>query len=457
MTLSCCLVASAPAPVALDAIARACSPRVEPHGDRAVIFDAAGLARAVGAPPAIAAAVLQLAVTHGLEAARVALAGTPVAAWLLAQARPGVTVVHAGEDASALAPLPLECLATLHAPGARLLPEPDDDAPDRLAILRRWGLCTLGDFARLSRADVRARLGLAGVRWHQAANGEPIAPLVPEAPAARFVDRLDLEWPIDGLEPLSFVLARLCESLSALLERADRGAVEIALRLGLVSRETHERVLNLPAPMRDARVLRTLLLLDLESHGPPAAIDWVEIEAGVAPGAILQASLLSRALPSPEDMATLLARLRALVGESRVGAPALVDSHDDRVVALTAFVVNDSAASSRQRRTSPSIDRMPADSPPGPRTMLRRFRLPLAARVETDRGAPVRVDPAARGLPGGRVLACAGPWRSSGRWWALDGTDWNRDAWDVELADGSVYRIARDRTTRHWVVEAVID
>ena len=104
--------------------------------------------------------------------------------------------------------------------------------------------------------------------------------------------------PIDGLEPLSFVLARLCESLSVSLERADRGAVEVTLRLRLVTRAVHERALHLPAPIRDARVLRTLLLLDLESHPPPAAIDWVEIEVGVAPGAIIQGSLLARALPS---------------------------------------------------------------------------------------------------------------------------------------------------------------
>jgi len=72
-------------------------------------------------------------------------------------------------------------------------------------------------------------------------------------------------------------------------------------------------------------------------------------------------------------------------------------------------------------------------------------------------GAPVRVDPAARGLAGGRVLACAGPWRTSGRWWALDMSGWDRDEWDVELADGGVYRLAKDRATSQWVIEGVVD
>jgi hypothetical protein len=112
---------------------------------------------------------------------------------------------------------------------------------------------------------------------HQAACGEPIASFVPAGEPVRFVERLELEYAIEGLEPLSFVLARLCESLSASLERADRGAVEVRLRLRLVTRAVHERTLHLPAPLRDARVVRTLILLDLESHPPPAAIDWVEV------------------------------------------------------------------------------------------------------------------------------------------------------------------------------------
>ncbi len=340
--------------------------------------------------------------------------------------------------------------------------------PDLLAILARWGLRTLGDLARLPRADVHARLGPIGVVLHQAACGEPIASFVPAGDAVRFVERLELEYAIEGLEPLSFVLARLCESLSASLERADRGAVEVQLRLRLVTRAVHERTLHLPAPLRDARVLRTLILLDLESHPPPAAIDWVEVEAGVVPGAIAQGSLLARALPSAADLATLLARLRALAGESRVGAPALVDTHDPRGLAMSAFQVVPGFRSSgvpkfagqRQKIAIRQFQNPGTSEPRNPGTTrigFRRFRLPIAARVVMHGGAPVRVDPAARGLAGGRVLACAGPWRTSGRWWALDRSDWDRDEWDVELADGGLYRLAKDRATSQWVIEGVVD
>jgi hypothetical protein len=127
------------------------------------------------------------------------------------------------------------------------------------------------------------------------------------------------------------VLARLMEPLSAHLERRDRGAAVLHVRLHLVkrdgvTREVHERSLQLPAPMRDARTLRTLALLDLESHPPTAAIDRVVVAVDPTPGRVIQFSLLTRPLPSPEQLSTLMARLTALMGEDRCGSAVTVDS-----------------------------------------------------------------------------------------------------------------------------------
>jgi hypothetical protein len=58
------------------------------------------------------------------------------------------------------------------------------------------------------------------------------------------------------------------------------------------------------------------------------------------------------------------------------------------------------------------------------------------------------------GLAFGRVEMSAGPWRTSGDWWA-DG--WRRDEWDVALDDGSVCRIYRDHGTSAWFMDAVVD
>jgi protein ImuB len=484
--LICCLVGEGVAvPGALEAVARACSPRVEPHGDAAVLFDASGLTRALGAPAAIAADVCLMAAARGARV-RVALAGSSTTAWLLAHARPGISLVAAGEDRAALAALPLRALAALpgiaaaagpaprrrqaaRARNFRAAPGPQTTRPPArepgpalagvLATLDRWGIVTVGDIARLARADLHARFGETGVRLHQAAHGEDAGPLVPDAEATRFLDRIDLEWPIEGIEPLSFVLARACETLCGALARADRGAVGVTTRLRLVTRAGHERRLQWPAPMRDARVLRTLILLDLESHPPGAAIDAVEIEFEVAPGRIVQGSLLARSLPSPETLSTLLARLGALMGESRVGAPAVQDTHDERVAAMETFQVK---AESRRvvGQTPASADPLavaPGVEPAAARACLRRFRLPLAVRVTVERGVPVDLLPRARGESGGRIRIAAGPWRTSGRWWARDRTRWDRDEWDVALADGRLYRLAHDRHTGLWEIDGILD
>jgi protein ImuB len=452
------------------------------------MFDASGLAGVIGPPPKIVDEVRRLAAAEGLVV-RAAMAGTMSAAWLLAHASTPAVVIEPGAETAALAALPLSLLRTLPVsvgsswskPAAarrsgrvarpesrhyRLAPGPprasvavvEAGVDDTLAILARWGLSTLGDFARLPRADVRTRLGASGVRLHQAACGEDDTPLVPAGEQPAFSARVELDWPIDGLEPLSFVLARACESLSVRLEQADRGAVSLTTRLRLVTRETHVRTLDLPAPMRDARVLRTLILLDLESHPPGAAIDAIALELGVTPGRIEQGSLLDRTLPSPEETSTLLARLTALAGHARVGSPVLVDSYDDRAVAVSSFQV---PADSRIRRRGTAAlqhgEAGEARNPDSSCPILRRFRLPVVARVAVERGAPVRIEPAARGLAGGRVVSSAGPWRSSGQWWSLEHAGWDRDAWDVEIDAGICYRLARDRTTGRWEIEGTFD
>ena len=212
---------------------------------------------------------------------------------------------------------------------------------------------TLGDLAALPSSELSARLGQAGLRWQRWARGEEMRPLVPAGVAEQFEESLDLEWPIDGLEPLSFVLARLLDPLCERLERGDRGAVVLRVTLTLVTsasarsatagprqalarRATHERVVELPAPMRDARVLRTLALLDLESNPPPAAIDRVTVGVDVAEGRVLQFGLFARALPT-DTLATLLARLGALMGTDRIGAPSLVDTYRPGAFAMATF------------------------------------------------------------------------------------------------------------------------
>jgi protein ImuB len=459
VSLYCCLLVVAPdaQPEQLERVARACSPRVERISARAAMFDAAGLERVIGPPESIAREVTRLAALAGFDI-HLALAPSMTAAWLLAQGSSAAVIAGSTPPEEAVAGLPLghlETLAELDSRGAaasragreyrRLL---SAAYADRCAILHRWGLSTLGDLARLPAADIHARLGPPGTRLHLAARGGDDGPLRPAAEPAMFVERVDLEWPLDQLEPVAFVMARPMARLAAALERADRGAAAVTTTCHLVTRETHARVLHLPAPIDDAAVLRTLVLLDLEVHPPPAAIDAIVITIDPVPRRILQRSLIDRAGTSPEQTATLVARLSALMGERRVGRPVLLDRHDDRAIDMAPWMGGGEV-------NAPTGARPALQEPLAPG--LRRFRLPVAARVTLAHGAPADVRPAARGLAGGEVLARAGPWRSSGHWWTADGTAWDRDEWDLELTGGVVYRLVRDRRTGSWTIEGILD
>jgi len=388
---------------------------------------------------------------------RVTVAPTQVCALLLSLAGEPTAVVIA-DEAGALAPLPLrrlqQLLAGIHGVtvlrGPRAGAAPGTGPPGWPAwpacakafdMLQRWGVRTLGEFAALPAAELSARMGQAGVALQLVARGRDPHPLVPDPEVPRFVERMELEWPIDGLEPLSFVLARLLDPLSGALERADRAAAAIRLELRLVDRTTHVRVLQLPAALREARVLRTLLLLDLESHPPAAAIDVVRVEADPAPGRVVQYSLLERATASVETLATLTARLGALVGEARCGTPVLLETHRPDAFELRRFDGGGRAAAVSV--AGPAI--VPA---------LRRFRPPVAVRVRVDRGRPAHVAIDRRGMPGGEIVQAAGPWRTSGGWWTRE-QPWDRDEWDVELRDGTVCRLHREQGV--WFMEGVMD
>jgi hypothetical protein len=192
-----------------------------------------------------------------------------------------------------------------------------------------------------------------------------------------------------------------------------------------VNADTYTRSLQLPSPIRDVRALRTLILLDLESHSPAAPIERVTVTVDPTPGRVLQHALFVRAHPTPEQLATLVARLNALMGDDRVGRPARVDSYRPGAFAMQPFATeHDQRRTPDQRRErGDRREALVSDSARSAASALtvvsalRRCRQPVPARVVVVGDRPVAVTTDRRGFAGGRVLACAGPWRSSGEWW----------------------------------------
>jgi protein ImuB len=406
---------------ALLELARQFTPRVEARTPSPVLLDLHGLGRLWPTADELGRALVAAATSRALEA-QVALAFSRVVALVLARSCPGLTIVPAGSEAAALAPLPLERLTL---------------SSEREGILKRWGLRTIGDLARLPAKGLAERFGAEGPRLVRLARGEDDGVLVRAPLAERFETTLELEWPVEGLEPFAFLLGRVLEPLCQTLVARGRKASSLEVALGLVDGSVHTRTLAPATPSGVARTWRTLALLDLEAHPPRDAITRITLRAEPLPARETQFSLLDPALPSPERLAETMARLHTWTAEGRSGAPQLVDTHRPGAFTIGSFAPG------------------PARPSPGdvatPRLALRVFRPARLAHVVVKGEEPAFV--AAAGVRGA-VSACAGPWRASGDWWDVA---WSRDEWDVALASGGVFRLFLDRLRGCWYVEGELD
>jgi hypothetical protein len=137
-----------------------------------------------------------------------------------------------------------------------------------------------------------------------------------------------------------------------------------------------------------------------------------------------------------------LARIKAMVGEDRVGTPVLEDSNRPASFHLDPFCA-DAASKSH--------------TAPLERTALRRVRPPRTLEMML----------AADGRPGFfrdlydsfRVTAAYGPWRTSGAWWSVDA--WDQEKWDVMARDSRgqtlCFLLVHDLLRTEWRLEALLD
>ncbi|MGH7320968.1 MAG: DNA polymerase Y family protein [Candidatus Rokuibacteriota bacterium] len=415
---------------ALLDVALATSPRLEVMGPDCLCLDLAGLGPLFGDEPRLGER-LRLGAASLEVPARVGVAGTRTIATLAARTTSGVTVVPPGQERVFLTPRPVGLL------------EPE---PDLAECLERWGIRTLGELAALPAAGVVARLGPRGARLQAQARGEDLRPFVVYVPAEPCVEALALDWEVASLAALAFALRRLLDRLCARLEVRDLGARALYLTIGLADGGAHTRRLELGTPLRDPRTLLGLLRADLERLALPAPIVALRLEAETVPLEALQADLFAPPRPSPRELAETLGRLAILVGPDRIGAPVVGDTHRSAAAGVVPFVRPLAEPIGRKAAVAALAFADAATLP------CRRFSPPLPVAVERREGQPIRVE--AERLRGA-VVACAGPWRTAGEWWA--DTAWAREEWDVALPDGAVYRLALDRATGTWSVDAVYD
>lgn len=398
------------------------SPLIETQPPELVVFDVKGLERLYG-PPASLAAEIERRV--GVPA-RIAVASNPDAAVHAARGLHGVTVIPAGEEARVLAPLPLNLLG---------------GSPEVAELLHLWGVRNFGEFAKLPPLGVAARLGQEGLELQRLARGEGSRRLKPLEEPLEFESSLELEHPVELLEPLSFILGRLLNEVCERLAFRALAANALHLRLKLEGAPDHTTTLRLPVPMLDARAFLKMLQLDLSGTPPAAAVLLVNLRADPVKPRRTQHGLFVPSSPEPEKLEVTVARVRHLVGDGNVGTPRLRDTHRPDSFEMRGFAPSAYTGSTTVM-----------DAPRTPLLSLRRFRPPRYAQVLVVNQEPVRVSSP---TVNGRIVMAKGPWRTSGEWWREDA--WKREEWDVALESGELYRISLETDSGRWFVEGSFD
>ncbi|MBZ5609978.1 MAG: hypothetical protein LAP38_17085 [Acidobacteriia bacterium] len=401
----------------LARIAQAFTPWFEQTAPDTVVFPIDALRRLHGTPHEIAQAMwrtLQRAASPLMRTPQVniAIAATAESAILAARNFPGVSIAPELDHLD-ISTLPL--------------------ADDLAETLDAWGIHDLQQLALLPETGIAERFGPAGVHLQRLAKSAVHRPLHAFQPAITYDARIELDHPVELLEPLLFLIARLLSEQCEKLQAHGMATNQVTVRLELDGQADHTRSLNLPFPMRESKSLLKLLQMDLEAHPPEASTLALALSLKPVLPRTVQTGIFLPPTPAPDKLELTLARIRGIVGDSNVGIPELLNTHHPHPFHLV--------------QTQPQVT---TQQPPTNHQGFRYFRPPLTAKVELQRDRPARIF--ATGIHG-KILDASGPWRTSGDWWTE--APWNRDEWDVTLPNG-LYRIYREPNQR-WFIEGAYD
>ena len=450
--------------------AQSFSPCVEDSACDTVLLDLAGMESLLGSLPEISRTLHDRAAALGLEA-NVAVASNLDTAMLAARGFSGVTVIPQNEEAERLGSLPVGVLFADRLGNDQKEVDQKKSTARLLETLDRWGIRNLRALAALPEVSLSERLGQEGLRLQQLARGAASRTLVPVEEPMQFEEAVELEHPIVLLEPLAFLLNRLLEQLCARLGSRALCTQELRLTLDLetfasrnqqskINNQQFSRTLRLPLPMLDAKVFLKLLQLDLNAHPPGAPIMKIHLATEPARPRSAQGGLFLPPSPEPEKLELTLARIAALVGENRVGALELPDTHHPEGFRMQRFVAACPEKSPREKAAGAAEEKSIV-------TALRRFRPALRANVTLENGHPAFLVCRKKEVQGS-VLWKAGPWRASGDWWEREA--WSRDEWDIAVHNNalqnnaprngteiSFYRLVHDLLGGGWFVEGTYD
>jgi protein ImuB len=431
----------------LDA-AESFSPVVEDGEPGRVYLDLAGLGGLYGGEDEMAAELTRRIRQVGMEA-DVGIAASKDIAYLAARCG-GARIIDAGREREFLQWVPLELLGL----------EPEVELQ-----LERLGIRRLGELARLDPKELGSRMGAGAAELIRLVGGQTGGPLIARRSGEIFIEKIELEYSIELLEPLSFILRGMLERLTARLKLRSLVAGDLTLSLELTGRRRDERRVSIAAATNEVRSLLTLLLLDLEKSPPSEGVEAVQLSAQARAPRPAQTDMFLPPAPTPERLQTTLARLAALCGPDHVGTLLPANSHRPDATERVDFAPPPAGANpSMPERDGLAVNQI----------VLRAIRPAQEVEVMCSRGMPEFI----RGQQiCARVVSIAGPWRRQGEWWktALDSENgrtngiaaaplqcgqsggFAHDYYEMALDDGGVYRVYRDLRSDRWFVDGIYD
>lgn len=350
-----------------------------------------------------------------------------------------------------------ELNSRLQAPGSEL------KIVQTIAILKKWGIHTLGQLAALNKEELRDRLGSDAVGLWERANGTASRPLKLVQPPETFDESFEFDHEIETAEPLLFILRRFLEQLALRLSSIYLVARELTLTITFsgssekagpapssklqAPKLSHERTFKIPQPTNEVDLLFRMLHTHLENFKSDHPIIAVALSAEPSRPVSQQFGLFETALRNPHQLYETLARLTALVGNDRVGSPVLEETHRPDAFRMENFCWNIGGTISEPPvRLGPSenLRDTTARVPPA----LRRFRPPANAAIFISQDRHLQSDKVH-----GQIIDQVGPFLLSGNWW--DEKSWARAEWDMQLENGELVRAHEARGL--WKLDGAYD
>jgi len=410
------------------------SPRLDSDRRGAFFLGLRGLERIVRSESGFAASVRAALGGIGLEA-QVAVADRPFSAWVAARRARPVKIVPPGRDEAILAGVPLSDLPL------------SDPAHELIAL---FGLENAAQLAALPAGELARRLGQEGAELEQllGGGGRPFAwPREEMVPVEAERAALELEEPVEDLEPLLFLGKSLVDRILAAVAAGRRVVAELSVVARLDDRSEATHVLRPAEPTLEARPILDLFRLWLENRPFRAPVLGLEMTAtGARPASARQLSLYHQR--EEQEAAALdraVARLSAAFGASCVVRPVLVDTFRPETRLEWATFESprsDAGAASRSRSEPGSGSGTP---------MVMRLGSPEPVEWQKEKDMLRRVGQAAA-----RVVSSEGPVRLCGEWWQK-GSSFDRSYYWLTLADGSLCWVYRDHQDGRHYLHGVAD